>query len=766
MTPVLYAIGRACVEHRLVVIIVWLLVAGVLVAGAARVGEDVNDQVDLSGTGSQRASNLLEKNFPDRAYGSVPIAFKAPSGSKLTDSTDKNAIEKVTTDYGKKKEVLSVTGPFDSGGGDQLNSADTIGYISLSLADGQGTLSPETAQSVIDVADPLKDAGLKPAAAGYLGTEVSKPSTRFSEITGILAAIVVLLFTFGTFVAMGLPIVTALFGLASGLSIVAIVSHLVTVPSTAPAVATMIGLGVGIDYALFIVTRHREQMAAGIEPQESAARAAATGGGSVVFAGTTVIIALLALAAAGIPLVTALGYTSAIVVAVAALSALTLLAALLGLLGRHVNSLPLHHKVTSDDGKPHGWTRWAVWIGRHPWPALVAGLAILAVLATPVFTLRLGQPDDGQMPESTEIRKGYDLMNEGFGAGSNGPMLVAVALSKAATNDQASLDEYNEKVAADPSAADPQQQQFLESSASDPRLQTLRTDMQKTKGVDSVTQPSVTKNGKDAVYTVTPTTDPSSQKTTDTVNRLRDSTIPKATKGQDMTAYVGGTTAAYIDLASQIGDKMPVVIGIVLVLSFFLLLLAFRSPLVSLKAVVMNVISIGAAFGVVTFVFQTDWTATLTGLSSSVPIVSYVPLMMFAVLFGLSMDYEVFLMNHVREHWVKTGDPHESMVTGLAGTGRVITSAALIMFFVFLAFVINGNPTIKQFGLGMAVAVAVDATIVRCMVVPAIMTLAGDAGWWVPKWLDKALPPLSIEGDEWFAERDRHDRDRAGVKTV
>ena len=527
----------------------------------------------------------------------------------------------------------------------------------------------------------------------------------------------------------------------------------------------------------------------------------------------------------------------------------------------------------------------------HPWPALILGLAVLIVFALPVSYLHLGQTDNGALPTTTQSRQSYDAMTEGFGSGSNGPMLVAVSLSKPAHNDQADLDklrnqeqkstqqeiskqqakaakeiqqqaeqskqEAKQKINAEASqkkeeakkqieaearqqqekadqqiqaeadeakqnvgpkgqaaidkaaqqeidkqnqAIDQQAQQemkkqdqsiqkqadqkqaqenktiekqvkqqaakkekssgeddqekFLESKASDPRLMDLRKEIKKTKGVDKVTYPLVNKKGNAAVYTVTPTTAPSSRATEDLVHTLRNDVLPKATKGKQMEVDVGGTTASYIDLASEITDKLPLVIGIVLVLSFLLLLIAFRSLLVPLKAVTMNVFSILASFGVVTYAFNHEWTARLIGLEGPIPIVSYVPLMMFAILFGLSMDYEVFLMTHVREQFKVTGDAHEAIVHGLATTARVITSAAMIMVSVFLAFVINGDPTVKQFGLGMAVAVAVDATVVRCVLVPAIMSLLGSAGWWFPKWLERATPKFSIEGDEWFAEHE------------
>jgi uncharacterized membrane protein YdfJ with MMPL/SSD domain len=887
------------------VLAVWVVIAASIVIVAKTVGQETNDNLTLPGTDSQAATNLLSDKFPDQANGSVPIALKAPEGHKLSDPKYKKPIQRVVKAYSKDPQVTKATGPFSEQGADQLNKKKTIGYISLNLKAGASELNLEGAQRIIDVSKPLDKVGLNPAAGGYLGQKVSKPSTDLSVVVGLAAAVVILLFTFGTAIAMGIPILTAILGLSVGLGIITFLSHTVQMPTSAPTLATMIGLGVGIDYALFIVTRHLGQLAQGMEPRESVARATATSGGAVVFAAGTVIIALLSLAAAGIPTVTTLGYTAAIVVLVAATAATTLLPAVLGLIGAGINRLRVPGMHTQHDERPHGWARWAAFVGAHPWPALIIGLLVLIVLALPVSYLHLGQTDNGALPKSTQSRQSYDTMTEGFGSGSNGPMLVAVSLSKPAHNDQADLNklrnqeqkstqqeiqkqqakaakkiqqqteqaqqEAKQKINAEADQqkqkaqqeiqqkADQQKQQaeqeieaqadqarqnagpegqkaidelaqqeidqqnqaiqkqaqqeidkqnqaidqqaqqeikkqdqsiqqqanqkqakenktiekqvkqqaakqekssgedakeqFLESKASDPRLMDLRKDIKKTKGVDKVTYPLVNKKGTAAVYTVTPTTAPSSRATEDLVHTLRDDVLPKATKGKQMEADVGGTTASYIDLATEITDKLPLVIAIVLVLSFLLLLIAFRSLLVPLKAVTMNVFSILASFGVVTYAFDHDWTARLIGLEGPIPIVSYVPLMMFAILFGLSMDYEVFLMTHVREQYKETGDPHEAVVHGLATTARVITSAAMIMVSVFLAFVINGDPTVKQFGLGMAVAVAVDATVVRCVLVPAIMALLGSAGWWFPKWLDRVTPNFSIEGDEWFSSR-------------
>ena len=906
MTPLLYRLGRFCARHRVLVLVVWLVIAIAVVGVARVVGQETNDDLNLPGTDSQAATDLLSDKFPAQANGSVPIAFRAPAGSKLSDSKYKKPIQQVTKAYANDPAITKAVGPFGDQASSQLNKKKTIGYISLNLKDSTSQLNADEAQRIINIADPLEKDGLNPAAGGYLGQKVSKPSTHISEVVGLTAAVIILLFTFGTAVAMGIPILTAILGLAMGLGIIAFLSHAVEVPTSAPTLATMIGLGVGIDYALFIVTRHLSQVAEGMEPRESVARATATSGGAVVFAGGTVVIALLSLAVAGIPIVATLGYTAATVVVVAVSVAITLLPAILGLIGPSINRLRVPGMRTHHDQRPHGWARWAAFVAAHPWSALIVGMLVLVLLALPVRYLFLGQTDNGALPKSTQSRQSYDTMTEGFGSGSNGPMLVAINLRKPAHNDQAKLDklqsqeqkstqqeidkqqakahkkiqqqtkqaqqqakqeiqkkadqqkqeakqeiqqkadqqqkqanqeiqdqadeakqglgpkaqaaidqvaqqeiakqdksiqkqaqqEINKQNKAidqqaqqeinkqdksiqkqadqkqaqedktiekkvkqqaakkEKSSGQDEKEQFLKTRASDPRLMDLRKDMQKTKGVDQVSLPLVNKKGNAAVYTVTAKTAPSSRATEELVHTLRDSVIPNATQGKQMSGDVGGTTASYIDLAGEISGKLPLVIGIVLILSFLLLLLAFRSLLVPLKAVVMNVFSILAAFGVVTYAFKHDWTARLIGLEGPIPIVSFVPLMMFAILFGLSMDYEVFLMTHVREQWKETNDPHEAVDDGLASTARVITSAAMIMVSVFLAFVINGDPTVKQFGLGMAVAVAVDATVVRCVLVPAIMSLLGSSGWWLPKWMERATPKFSIEGNEWFAERE------------
>jgi putative drug exporter of the RND superfamily len=803
MTGALYHLGRICVRRRWIVLAIWLLVFAALALWARSVGPDVNDNLTLPGSDSQRATDVLSERFPAQANGTNPVVLRAPAGAKITDDRYKQPIDATVSAFRKDPDVRGATSPLSSAGSALLAKDERIGYIALNLKASPSELTTDDAERIVDAADPARDAGLDVSFGGYVGQKVSKPETHSSEAVGLGMAVIVLLLTFGTVVAMGLPIVTAIVGLVSGLSIITLISHVVEVPTVAPTLATMIGLGVGIDYALFIVTRHRAQRRDGIATDESIARAVATSGGAVVFAGCTVIVALLSLAVVGIPLVTTLGYTSALVVAVAVMAAITLLPAILAIVGDRIDRLAIPVRHARDDGEPHGWARWGRFVAHRPLPAAIVAVVVLAALAVPALDLYLGQQDNGALPTSTEARTAYDGLTSAFGPGANGPLLVSVDLAaKPAKADQSQLDQLSKQERDDKNEAqrkadakagqiaagleeqgvppdeaqqqaqaqvqpqlEKQQKQIsqkasserkkAEQPATDPRLQDLRDDLRKTSGVAKVSEPLVNSGGTAAVYTLTPTTAPSDRATEELVRRLRDDTIPAATRGKDMTADVGGTTAGYVDLADEISSRLVITIAVVVGLSFILLMLAFRSVVIPLTAGLMNLVSIGAAFGVVTAVFEKGWGASLVGLDGEVPIVSFVPLMMFAILFGLSMDYEVFLMTHIREAWLRTGDNRRAVVAGVASTGRVITSAALIMVSVFFAFIINGDPTVKQFGVGMGVAVAVDATIVRCLLVPAVMVLFGRANWWFPRVLDRIVPNFSIEGDEWFRERDR-----------
>ncbi len=725
MTPVLYSVARNCVRHRFVVLAVWLLTAGGLVAVSHRLGDNTNDNLSLPGTNSQKATDALQTSFPTQANGVSPIVLHARSG-KLTDSKYASAVNDAAAGVAKAPYVASVINPLTSQGASQLSKNETTGYLGVGLSVSPGSLSVQDAQTIIDAAaKPAQAAGLEVETGGQLGQKVSKPATESSELIGIIAAMVILTFTFGTVAAMLLPIVSAIVGLLCTLAIIRLLSHAATVPTVAPTLATMIGLGVGIDYSLFIVTRHFRGLDDGLELRESIARAAATSGGAVFFAGCTVTIALVSLAVAQIPLVTTMGIMAAIAVVVAVLAALTLLPAMLGILGPHINSVRVRRPPTDEQAQAGLWAKWAADIAKQPVIAGLAALAILIPLAIPLLSLSLGQQDTAALSTSTTARRAYDQISENFGAGVNGPLIIVASLGSKAT------------------------------STSDSRLATLQKDVAATSGVSAVTPIQLDKTGTTAYFNAISKAGPAENGTTTLVNTLRNSTIPKAEKGTNMTAYLGGTTAGYEDLASQISSKLPLQILVVIALSVILLLLAFRSVAIPPQAAVMNILSIGAAYGVLTAIFQFGWLSGVIGLPGKVPVVSYVPLFMFAILFGLSMDYEVFLVSQIEEH-VHAGDDNKtSVVRGLVTSARVITAAALIMVFVFGSFVLNGDPTVKQFGVGLAVAVILDATVVRCLLVPALMILMGKLNWYMPHWLDRLVPRISIEGAEFFERRDR-----------
>jgi RND superfamily putative drug exporter len=724
VTGPLYAIGRFCSRHHWLVIAVWAIAAVVLVIVGQASGDKTNDNLTLPGTGSTRATELLEDNLPEQAYGSNPLAFESKAGP-LTEPKYAKAIEETAKRLVAMHEVNSAISPLSKEGAEAglLSKDKTVAYIPVVLGVGPGELTEEQAQAVLDAADPAEKVGLETSVGSYVGQQLSKPDTGISDAIGIAAAIVILLFAFGTATAMVMPIGSAIVGLAISLSVIRLLENAIEVPSVAATLATMIGLGVGIDYALFIVTRHKLQLAEGMDLRESIARATATAGGAVVFAGFTVVIALCSLSFAGIPLVSTLGFTAAIAVVVAVCAAATLLPAMLGALGPHINSMRVPGtNADPDDSEPHGWRKWARGVARRPWRSALAALAVLIVLALPIFQLELGQNDLSALPKSTTARQNFDQLTKGFGPGLNGPLLVTPEFSSAAEVKQV--------------------------------LPTLVKQVGAAGDVAAVSEPTLDKSGTVAVFTVISKSAPWADETVSLVEGLRDTTIPEALHGTGAVAYVGGQTAGYIDLATQIGDKLPLMIAIVVGLSFIVLLLAFRSLLVPVKAAAMNLLSVAAAYGVVTAVFQLGWGSSLIGLDHSIPIVSFVPLLMFAILFGLSMDYEVFLLTQMREHYREHENEKEAVIEGLANTGRVITSAAAIMVCVFTSFVLNGNPIVKEFGVGLAVAIAIDSTLVRCLLVPAVMVLLGRWAWWMPRWLDRFVPHISIEGEDFFAKRD------------
>jgi putative drug exporter of the RND superfamily len=722
VTGPLYALAKFCVRRRFVVLGIWLAATIALVAVSHRLGENTSEDLSLPGTDSQRASDTLARSFPDQANGTSPIVLHASSG-RLTDSKYAAAVNQAAADVAKAPHVAAVVNPLTPQGASALSRDQATGYLSVTLAVSPGQLSEGEAQKIIDAADPAKAAGLQVETGGQLGQKVSKPATESSELIGIVAAMVILSLTFGTVVAMLLPILNAILALLATLAIIRLLGHVATVPTVAPTLATMIGLGVGIDYALFIVTRHFRGMKEGLALEDSIARAVATSGGAVFFAGGTVTIALVSLAVAGIPLVTTMGLMAGVAVVVAVLAALTLMPAALAITGPRINALRIRavHPESAEDGL---WAKWANDIAKRPLLAGLLALAILLPLTIPLLSLTLGQQDVAALSTSTTARRAYDLISANFGPGVNGPLLVAVSLGSPAKD------------------------------AGDPRLQKLQHEVAATNGVAAITQTQIDEAGTTAYFNAIATTGPAEKATADLVEGLRSGAIPNAEQGTSMRADIGGSTAGNVDLAAQISSKLPLQILVVIALSFVLLILAFRTVVIPPQAAVMNLLSIGASYGVLTAVFQYGWLSGVIGLSGPVPIVSYVPLFMFAILFGLSMDYEVFLVSQIEEHVHAGEDNRGSVVAGLVTSARVITAAALIMFFVFGSFVLNGDPTIKQFGVGLAVAVALDATVVRCLLVPALMLLMGKINWYMPSWLGRVVPRLNIEGGEFFQADD------------
>jgi putative drug exporter of the RND superfamily len=762
MSALLHRLGGFAARRGPWVLAAWVVVTVGLVVFANSVGRPENDNLDLPGTGSQNATNLLDTKLPAQANGSIPIVLQA--STSLAEGKNAQAVTATSDALSKNKYVNQVLSPLTPQGAGDITKDGKIAYIAVALKVSSGDLTDDQANSVLDTAKKSAEpAGLQVSAGGYLGQQISSPSTRASEIIAVIAALIIMLIAFRLLVAMPLPVTTAIVGLASGLAIVGLAGHAIDVPSIAPTLGIMLGLAVGTDYSLFIISRHLRLLEEGAEPNDSIARAIASSGSAVVFAAVMVIIALLCLYFSGIPLVRALGYTTAMVVATAVVAAITLLPAILGMLGNRIRALPLTRKPKeADKDRPGAWERWSKTLRSHPLVASVAGLLVLVAIAIPALDMRLGAPDFGQLPTDTTERQAYDALTEGFGVGTNGPLLIAVNVyGKPLASDPtqvSQLQQQQAQIQQEEAVSGPtpqlqaQQQQVSEelqiasTPAGDPRLVNLEQEISKQGNVQAVSPAQADKGGTAAVFSATPKTSPSAYATQDLINHLRDKTIPDTTQGQGMTAFVGGTTAGYIDLATKIGDKLLLVIAIVVLLSILFLTMAFRTLVVPLTSAAINLLAVAASYGVLTAVFEKGFGLSLIGVDSEMPVVSYVPLMMFAILFGLSMDYQVFLVSRIEERHKGGADNPEAVRAGLVNAGKPIAAAATIMFAVFFSFVINGNPIVKQFGIGLAVSVAIDAFVVL-LIVPALMELIGERNWYMPRWLDRILPNLQVEGD-------------------
>jgi RND superfamily putative drug exporter len=723
MSNALFRLGRWVAVHRRVVVLVWLAVIVGLVAANRGAGGGTVDDFEVPGVESQETIDLLKERFPERSGATAMVVFHVPDGGITADGS----ADAIAATVGEIRALASVVGVTEPLANQRSMSPDgTTAFAAVQFDAPTGDLGRSTLDALLDTSTSAEAAGVQVEFGGELPTVLKERSTGPAEMIGIIAALVILFLTFRSVLAAVMPLGVAVAGLVTGLSIVGLLGAWIAIPSVAPRLGTMIGLGVGIDYALFVLSRHRDQLDEGMDVVESIGQTNATAGQAVVVAGGTVVVAILGLQLAGIPFVAALGYSASIVVAVAVLVAITLLPALLGFAGRQV--LPRAHRTAplSEDAGHSGWVRWAHWVAHHPWRNAIAATAVLLTLAIPVLDMRLGQADAGTDPTSATHRRAYDLLAAGFGEGFNGPLLIAVDLGVAPAI--GSLDPIVAAVSADP-------------------------------GVRAVSPPEVNAAGDTGLITAIPTSKPQDQATSDLVHRLRDTILPTATADTGATAMVGGPTAGFIDQSEKIADRLLWFIAAVVSLSFLLLMIVFRSIVVPLKAALLNLLSIGAAYGVVVAVFQWGWGRSLIGLDEAVPIASFVPMMMFAILFGLSMDYEVFILSRIREEYHRGHSNIDSVVEGLGATAKVITAAALIMISVFLGFVASEDPVVKMMGVGLATAVAVDATIVRMVLLPSTMALAGDANWWFPRWLDRLLPHLDIE-----AEPDPRSPELAGTR--
>ena len=695
-----------CYRHRRMVVLIWVLALPASFILSSAIGGKFSTQQN-SGikSDSTNALTVLKRDFPQAAGQgtgeSGTVVFEVPGGV----ATKQGAIDSFLVQVRANTHVLAATSPLDPVGG-RVSKDGTIGVATVVFK--PGTNIQTDPQELLKLAPALRAQGVTTEFGGLVFGAFKLPP---SELFGLAAAIVILLLAFGSLVAMGLPILLALLGVGIGVAVVGMWAAVVSMPSFVTSITAMIGLGVGIDYVLFIVTRYREELRTR-NPHDAVVKAINTAGRAVLFAGITVIISMLGMFLMGLQFINGIALAGATPVAIIVPAALTLLPALLGFAGTNIDKISIHRKAIDPD-KETGWHRWSRALQRRAWPAVIGGVLVLLVAALPVLSLRLGFSDQGNDKSGTTTRKAYDLQAKGFGPGSNGPFIVATEFS----------------------------------AADAPAVTTLASTIRGLTGQVAFVSPTqVSAAGTSAFFSVIPSTSPQDVKTERLLHELRSNVVPSVTNGTSVKAYVGGFTAGGVDFAALMGRRLPYFIATVLVLSFLLLMAVFRSILVPLKAVIMNLLSIGAAYGLVVAVFQKGWGSSVLGIGRPGPIEPWIPMMLFAIVFGLSMDYEVFLLSKIREEYDHGHNNSVAVVEGLASTARVITAAAAIMVCVFAAFALGDNRAIKVMGIGLATAVFIDATVVRVILVPATMELLGDKNWWFPKWLDRIIPKLNVEG--------------------
>ena len=738
MNILLERLAGAAARRHWIFIIVWVIILGGLLAAKNAFGGEYVNNYTISGSDSAAGLAVLNNTFPQQGGYGGQIVFHAKSG-KI--SAQESAVNQSVSNVSKLPDVIKAVSPFASSSTGAVSKDGTIAYASVGWNVNPNSLDTSYLDKLNNAVAPATKAGLQVeygAGAGEIG---SKTSDIKSEVIGLACALVLLLIMFWSLMAAAIPLVSAIFSVLCGLALLGLLARVVTFPTTAPTIATLLGLGVAVDYGLFMVARHREQLDSGIGVVPSVRLAAGTSGAAIVVAGSTVAVSVLGLYISGVGFVGALGLAAALVVVVTMISALTLVPAFMGLVREgvrdlfarvraHKEGLTVQQQATATAAATHeqhehsAFARWGRMVSAHPWPWGVASVAALLVLAIPLFSITLGQPDNGTNPTSDSNRQAYDLISQGFGAGANGPLTVVVKLPNQSSSANSSL------------------------------LSTMQSDISKTAGVASVTPAAINSSGATAVFNVIPATRPQATQTTALVNTLRDDVLPK----EHATSYVTGTTAGAVDFTSQITSRLAWLIIAVVAISFLLLTTAFRSVVIATKAAILNILSIGAAYGVIVAIFEWGWAKHLIGLQSTLPIPAYVPMLVFCIVFGLSMDYEVFLLSRVHEAWLDTRDAHRAVAIGIGATARVITTAAAIMIVVFTSFVLNPDPTVKMLAIGMAFAVLIDASLVRMCLVPSIMSLLGSHAWWLPRWLEPVVPKIQLEGS--VAEPVEHQRAR------
>jgi RND superfamily putative drug exporter len=703
-------LARNCYRHRRFVVAAWFGLVIIAVVLGAVAGGELHNEFSLPGSDSQKTADLLKRGgFIGEAGASGQIVFASQRG--IGDADVRLAMQNLFASIERQVEGVHVADPYKGQGG-QFAPGGTVALAPVELGDVPLDVALARAHKVASVRNGAKlPGGLQVELGGGFFYEQSKVPT---EGIGLIAAMVILLGAFGSVLAMGLPIITALFGILVSGAIIRLAAHILVVPRFAPQAVALIGIGVGIDYALFLVTRYREELAGGRDPEAAVVHAVATAGRTVVFAGTTVVVALLGLLVVGVSGTRSLALAISSGVLMVMLASLTLLPALLGFVGPNIDRLSVRRRSRGRRGNDSVWYRWSRLVQRRPGPVAALGLMILLILMAPAVSMRLGFGDAGNRPASDTARRAYDLIDKGFGPGFNGPLFLAFHLATDPTVNQNVLDRVKQGLAQDP-------------------------------GVALATPAIVNKTGDVGMVQVFPSTSPQDKATSALVHRLRRHTLPAAVTGTGTEVRVGGVVAAGIDFSDQQASRTPLFIGLVLAVSFVVLMTVFRSIAVALKAIVVNGLSIAAAWGVVVAVFQWGWGAGPLRVGERGPIEAWAPLTLFAILFGLSMDYEVFLLSRIREEYKRTGDNSTAVADGLARTAGLITAAAAIMVFVFGSFVLSTERGLQLFGLGLAAAIIIDVTVIRLLLVPTTMELLGDRNWWLPGWLERRLPKLSIE---------------------